>query len=180
MYSTYSAAKTGQSPIQNNIATRIWFSETGLIAFATTLDWNGVKALYAGFSKATCQNLGKVKNVIPKKESMVQIPFHKYVSNSSHACKVIVHMHTHAQSFALHIHLRTIITMHIQGSVQDKTLHRQVVHVKLPIIFGYWCKLLAYGPCQHFLRLSYIGCLWSAEYIQVQTTFLFKMMYKQC
>ena len=129
MYSTYRAAKTGQSPIQDTTATEIWFSENGMIAFATTLDWNGVKALYAGFSKTTCLNLGKVKDVTSKK-SMVQVPFDQYVSNSSHACKVTVHMHTHAQIFASHTHHHhKAVARHIQGSVQDKILHGQVVHV---------------------------------------------------
>ena len=71
MYSTYSTAKTGQPPIQGTTATYSWFHENGVIAFATTLDWNGVKGLHTGFSKSTCHNLGKVKDVIPKKESMV-------------------------------------------------------------------------------------------------------------
>ena len=92
-------------PIEDTTATHIWFHEKGLLLPCTTLDWTGVKGLYSGFTKSTCHYFGKVKDVIPKKESMVtaqkgesmvtaQGLFDQYVSNSSRACKVTVHAYT--------------------------------------------------------------------------------------
>ena len=109
IHCTYSAIKTGKQPIQGTTATHIWFYEKDLIAFATTLDWTGVEALYAGFSKSTCHYFGKVKDVIPKKESMVtaQGLFDQYVSNNSRACKVTVHAY---------IVPKCLLYMHIQPS----------------------------------------------------------------
>lgn len=75
--------------------THTWYSMQGLVAFATSLDWEGVRNLNSEFSKDTCHHFGKAKDVLTQGSSVVAQEgrenwFHEYVS-----CRQIVKSSTH-------------------------------------------------------------------------------------
>lgn len=81
-----SQSTADQSPLEDySQHTHTWYSSHGLLAFATSLDWDGVQHLNSDFSHETCHHFGKVKDVLSQESSVMAQGrgggwFRKYVS----------------------------------------------------------------------------------------------------
>ena len=86
IFSMISQSSIDQSPPEyHSHDTHTWYSTHGLVAFATSLDWDGVQRLNSDFSRDTCHHFGKAKDVLRQETSVVAQGqgggwFHKYVS----------------------------------------------------------------------------------------------------